>query len=382
MIAADASGGSSELAVGVFGVRTFRVSLDGYLLPVVAVSDVWRTGSCIAQCRTGAGHAAPAEGCTCGVYSFRDAAHLTTQYAEARLLVAVVELSGSTLAGPRGYRSQAGRVAALWVAPGALPAFLLEQLRRHLPDVVFHDQLPSMIQAYPGVSVGDRPGTAFDDGAADAAGTPAKGWARRLGRRVPWGLAYRSAVAAVGACVWVGVRVALFGVAAYVHALGGVGAAAGPVDTFLAYAAALMLSWLAVLIGAPGLVFAVTALLACVAGGLGALRGWMAMPRRDLLRSAAVAAIRPVRAAAGWTVAGIGAGWVAGWPVQAPQGAVCIGLYAFAWSGLGSVSRAVGGGALRASVTATAVVGRGSAHRTAKQADGRFWLVEPVAVDR
>lgn len=39
-----------ELLVGVFGLRTFRVSRNGFLVPVSFVGDVWAAGTCIATC--------------------------------------------------------------------------------------------------------------------------------------------------------------------------------------------------------------------------------------------------------------------------------------------------------------------------------------------
>ena len=60
----------SELQVGVHGLRTFRVSDDGNLLPVTAVDDSWRGGVCIARCRRNPVHSAPADRCRCGIYTF------------------------------------------------------------------------------------------------------------------------------------------------------------------------------------------------------------------------------------------------------------------------------------------------------------------------
>ena len=143
----------SEFLVDVHGLRTFRVSDDGQLLPIIALDDSWRDGVCIAACRRDAAHQAPVEGCRCGIYTFRSLSVLRAQYEQAEQLVAIVALEGQTLAGSRGWRSQAGRVLAIWVEPGALPEPLLATLAGHLPDVVFYDDVDAMVSAYPDLSL-------------------------------------------------------------------------------------------------------------------------------------------------------------------------------------------------------------------------------------
>jgi len=142
----------SELLVDVHGLRTFRVSQDGNLLPVTAIDDSWRSGVCVATCRRRANHQAPVEGCTCGLYTFRSLGVLRSQYAPADLLVAVVALEGQTLAGSRGWRSQAGRVVSVWVAADALPEELTIALARNLPDVRMYRDLHVMMTHYPELS--------------------------------------------------------------------------------------------------------------------------------------------------------------------------------------------------------------------------------------
>lgn len=145
----------TELQVGVHGLRTFRVSDDGNLLPVTAVDDSWRGGVCIARCRRNPAHAAPADQCRCGIYTFRNLPVLRAQYEPADYLVAVVALEGQTLAGVRGWRSQAGRVVAIWVQPGALPDSLVQALSANLPDVPFHTDVYRMLADYPELSVAE-----------------------------------------------------------------------------------------------------------------------------------------------------------------------------------------------------------------------------------
>ncbi|MET3804933.1 hypothetical protein ABIB25_001929 [Nakamurella sp. UYEF19] len=139
----------TDLQFDVHGLRTFRVSDDGHLLPVTAVDDSWRDGICIARCRHRASHRAPVENCRCGIYTFRTLSVLRSQYAQADLIVAVVALEGQTLAGVRGWRSQAGRVVALWVAEGALADDLLLSLADHLPDVKIFQDVDEMLAQYP-----------------------------------------------------------------------------------------------------------------------------------------------------------------------------------------------------------------------------------------
>ena len=144
--------------VGLHGVRTFRVSADGRLLPVAVMTDDWATGACIAHC--GRGHQAPAVGCTCGIYSFTSWRELRAQYPlPSRRLIAVVALEGVTVEGTKGYRSQAGRVVDIWLRPGraGLPAFTVALLRANYPGVRFHDELAALLARHPELPDPARP---------------------------------------------------------------------------------------------------------------------------------------------------------------------------------------------------------------------------------
>lgn len=144
--------------VGLHGVRTFRVSADGRLLPVAVMTDDWATGACIARC--GRGHRAPDLGCTCGIYSFTSWRELRAQYpVPSRRLIAVVALEGVTVEGTKGYRSQAGRVVDIWLRPGrqGLPAFTVALLRANYPAVRFHDELPALLARHPELPDPARP---------------------------------------------------------------------------------------------------------------------------------------------------------------------------------------------------------------------------------
>ena len=131
----DSNSSSLEPVVGVDGLRTFRVSLDGNLLPLTQLSNDWACGRCVAWCAVGGDHTAPETACTCGIHSFRDLAHLAKQFTAADSLVAVVALEGATVEGDRGWRSQAAQVVAVWIADNALASHLRTALLDRLPGV-------------------------------------------------------------------------------------------------------------------------------------------------------------------------------------------------------------------------------------------------------
>lgn len=140
----DAAG---EPVVGVYGLRTFTV-YHGKLRPVFERGDstAWRDGTCIAERSKGARHQAPADGCTCGVYSFRDLNHLRRQYSESATTVGVIALEGRVVEGGAGWRAQAARLIALWEqASGVVDV---------LPGVKRYRQVDDMVRAYSGHTVG------------------------------------------------------------------------------------------------------------------------------------------------------------------------------------------------------------------------------------
>lgn len=138
---------AGEPVAGVYGLRTFTV-YHGKLRPVFerGNSTAWRDGTCIAECSKGARHQAPADGCTCGVYSFRDLDHLRRQYSKSATLVGVIALEGRVVEGDSGWRAQAARLVALWEqAPGVVDV---------LPGVKRYRQVDDMVRAYSGLTVG------------------------------------------------------------------------------------------------------------------------------------------------------------------------------------------------------------------------------------
>lgn len=143
--------GADELMVGVFAQRTFRVSADGFLPPVSSVGDEWVDGTCIASCGR-ASNRAPADRCTYGLYSLTDLHELRTQYRQADRLLAVLALEGSCIEGAMGWRSQAARVVALWVAPtgrGRLPDRQNAALRQNYRRVAFFADRDEMLACWP-----------------------------------------------------------------------------------------------------------------------------------------------------------------------------------------------------------------------------------------
>jgi len=168
-----------EPVVGVYGLRTFRVSLDGNLLPLTQLTNDWAGGRCVARCAVGGDHTAPETGCTCGIHSFRDRAHLAKQFATANSLVAVVALEGATIEGERGWRSQAAQVVAVWIADDALPSHLRTALLERLPGVRVYSSPEEMVATYPGLTCSGRypPAPSLPRGAS----TIVSGLARRWG---------------------------------------------------------------------------------------------------------------------------------------------------------------------------------------------------------
>lgn len=142
---------AAEIAVGVFALRTFRISLDGYLQPVSFASDTWADGTAIAACAR-QWHQAPDADCTCGLYSFTDLHELRTQYRQADHIVAVVALEGVSFQGAMGWRSQAARVVALWMKPTyskQLSAGRVALFRANYPEVECYEDRAVMLARYP-----------------------------------------------------------------------------------------------------------------------------------------------------------------------------------------------------------------------------------------
>lgn len=143
-----------EPVVGVYGLRTFRITEDGDLDCVVVrtTENEWPGGACIARCAVVDRHTPPVDDCNCGVYSFRSLHAVTKEYPQGGYVLAVVALEGETIEGSRGWRSRAARVVALWVSD-ELPYRAVAGLKRKLRFVTFYTDPVAMVGAYPGLSV-------------------------------------------------------------------------------------------------------------------------------------------------------------------------------------------------------------------------------------
>ena len=97
----DSNSSSLEPVVGVHGLRTFRVSLDGNLLPLTQLTNDWAGGRCVARCAVGGDHTAPETACTCGIHSFRDRAELAKFSNRARKAAIATRIYSGTSPGQR-----------------------------------------------------------------------------------------------------------------------------------------------------------------------------------------------------------------------------------------------------------------------------------------
>lgn len=128
-----------DIEVARYALRTFNVA-SGRLMPVAMAVDAWKDGVCQAECvpnpwtmsHSGLGalyallgydtpplaepnHAAPADGCHCGIYGCLTIDRLKRQYPiECMSIVAVIAVEGNTIIGEIGLRTQAARIVAYW----------------------------------------------------------------------------------------------------------------------------------------------------------------------------------------------------------------------------------------------------------------------------
>jgi hypothetical protein len=110
------SGAATDLAVGVYALRTFAVA-DGKLSSVIQGAGHWDDGVCEARCVKDPTHEAPADGCKCGIYGTHTLEALFSQYPEhSSRIVAVIAPEGRTVTGPKGLRTAFARIVAYWCA--------------------------------------------------------------------------------------------------------------------------------------------------------------------------------------------------------------------------------------------------------------------------
>lgn len=134
-----------DLRVGeIRALRTFRLSEYGYLNPVgYAAAGPWRDGPNTARCLAH-GHTPPAPGCKCGFWAYGTYG-AACDYAEARLLLAVVTCWGRVVPGTRGLRAQYARIEAVWLS-GKIPRQLVQRLRLRYPSVTFYRSRRRMLR--------------------------------------------------------------------------------------------------------------------------------------------------------------------------------------------------------------------------------------------
>ena len=134
-----------DLRVGeIRALRTFRLSEYGYLNPVgYAAAGPWRDGPNTARC-LGHGHTPPAPGCKCGFWAYGTYG-AACDYAETRLLLAVVTCWGRVVPGTRGLRAQYARIEAIWLS-GKIPRQFVQRLRLRYPSVTFYRSRRRMLR--------------------------------------------------------------------------------------------------------------------------------------------------------------------------------------------------------------------------------------------
>ena len=138
------------IEVGLFGVRTFRVTRHG-IEPISfgtpqAMPGPWAGGECIARCRFEL-HPAPAEDCNCGIHASTDLESLRSHYPQfATRVVAVIAAEGTTVLGDRGFRTAAARVVAYWCSP-AYPE-TVSLLAGHVGGASVFTDLEEMLHTY------------------------------------------------------------------------------------------------------------------------------------------------------------------------------------------------------------------------------------------
>ncbi len=153
----------------VRGLRTFRLGSAGELLPISSRSKhplaAWEPGVTTATCSRwraagilggswhrplrSIGHAAPGEGCTCGLWAFGSLEALrASMYGDQRRVIAVVSCRGRLIPGEVGFRAEHGEIAALWLAPD-LPADTVERVARRYPQAALFRSVQAMLAEYP-----------------------------------------------------------------------------------------------------------------------------------------------------------------------------------------------------------------------------------------
>jgi len=142
------SGGTVDVAVGLYALRTFAIA-DGKLASVVQGAGHWKDGVCEALCLKGPDHQAPADGCSCGIHGTHTLEALFAQYGQyARRIVAVIAVEGATVTGATGLRTAAARIAAYWHAEPDRPPSEAEVCAQQCPGARRFYDLDVMTRLY------------------------------------------------------------------------------------------------------------------------------------------------------------------------------------------------------------------------------------------
>lgn len=151
---------SPDLAVGeVYGLRSFMISKDGALLPLSAYGQdaPWESGVNTATCSRQGEHEVPGEKCTCGFYFYSDERWIEKEvdrnFAQVR---AVIACSGRTRIGDKGFRTQRGRIVALWVSH-RVPEEVVNAIQQRYPEATIHRSLRRMKSEFPLSQLGSDP---------------------------------------------------------------------------------------------------------------------------------------------------------------------------------------------------------------------------------
>lgn len=184
-----------EPRVGVVAARTFYVEGGRFQSVNASHRDGgWDTGVAQATCKATLtvwrsyfyqrnlpdpdplpvrAHEAPADDCTCGIYSFATAHEVAAQYAEpAGNLIAAIAPEGHAIEGSKGWRSASARILSAWVKSEDDRVALAE----NYPDVLFFEDLQRLFDEYPSLDGGE--GVAAYELAVDAATGATQGWMR------------------------------------------------------------------------------------------------------------------------------------------------------------------------------------------------------------
>lgn len=135
----------------VFGVRAWSMH-DGLLYPLLFPAPIpWHPGENHAVCFAGSGplHRVPAEGCKCGFWAYNSRGRVRPG---AAALVGVIEGTGQTLVGTKGFRCENARIVAM-LDPRERALFkgkeLYEQLHQRYPNVPLYPTIREMLRAHP-----------------------------------------------------------------------------------------------------------------------------------------------------------------------------------------------------------------------------------------